>query len=63
MAVQKGVDPIILSAIGRTGFERWGFRVERLPPDPSARAQAEAELAAFWGIAVIIDAEDVAALG
>ncbi|MFZ5708249.1 MAG: hypothetical protein ACOY4T_00990 [Pseudomonadota bacterium] len=63
MAVQKGVDPVILSAIGRTGFERWGFRVERLPADPAARALAEAEIAAFWGIAVILDAEDVARLG
>ncbi|MFN0113221.1 MAG: hypothetical protein ACKVPY_00940 [Paracoccaceae bacterium] len=63
MAYEKGVDPIILSACGPTPFETWGFRVERLPQDPAARATAEAELSAFWGMPIIIDAEEVTALG
>ena len=63
MACEKGVDPVILSLCGPTGFETFGFRVERLPRDPAAGAQAEADLAALWGIAIIVDAEDIALLG
>jgi hypothetical protein len=63
MACEKGVDAIILSQCGLTGFETFGFRVERIPRDPAGQAQAEAELAALWGIAIIVDAEDIQLLG
>ena len=63
MASEKGVDPIILAPFGPTGFETYGFRVERLPNDPMARAGAEAELAAFLGMAIVVDAGDILRLG
>ena len=36
-AAERGVVPIILSPLERTGFERFGFRVERLPSGSAAR--------------------------
>lgn len=63
-ATERGVVPVILSPLPRTGFEAYGFRVERLPDAPPAEtARAEAELALFWDLAIVIDLEDVAALG
>ena len=61
-AVERGITPVILSALPDSGFERFGFRVERLSPG-AARAAEEAELQAFWNFAIIIDAEDVERLG
>jgi hypothetical protein len=63
MSHEKGVDAIILSQCGPTGFETFGFRVERVPDDPAGQAQAEAELAALWGMAIIVDADDILHLG
>ena len=37
-AVERGVVPIILSPLPRTGFEPYGFRVERLPAGPPEAA-------------------------
>lgn len=63
-ALERGVTPIILSSIDNPGFERFGFRVERFVAGPGAdRAAWEAEMIAFWALALIIDAADVAALG
>ncbi|MCB2117213.1 MAG: hypothetical protein KDE00_13175 [Rhodobacteraceae bacterium] len=63
-ALERGVAPIILTALDQTGFERFGFRIERFLPGPGAdRAAWEAEMTAFWQLAIIIDAADVAALG
>lgn len=63
-ALERGVNPVILTALDHTGFERWGFRIERFVDGPGAdRAAWEAEMTAFWQLALIIDAADVAALG
>lgn len=63
-ALERGVTPIILTSLGQSGFERFGFRVERFVPGEGAdRAAWEAEMTAFWSLALIIDAADVAALG
>lgn len=63
-ALERGVTPIILSSLDASGFERFGFRVERFVPGAGAdRAAWEAEMSAFWALALIIDAADVAALG
>lgn len=63
-ALERGVTPVILTALDASGFERFGFRVERFVPGPGAdRAAWEAEMTAFWSLALIIDASDVAALG
>ena len=62
--VERGVMPVVLSAVADSGFERYGFRVERLFGETAAeRAAVEAELAAFWNLAIVIDAADIAALG
>jgi hypothetical protein len=63
-ALERGVTPIILSTLPKSGFEQFGFRVERLPAAPEdERRRAEAELARFWGLTIIIDADDIALLG
>ncbi|OYX42339.1 MAG: hypothetical protein B7Z02_12420 [Rhodobacterales bacterium 32-67-9] len=63
-ALERGVTPIILTSHAQCGFERFGFRVERFVPGVGAdRAAWEAEMTAFWSLALIIDATDVAALG
>ena len=63
-AAERGVEPVILTPLPRTGLERFGFRVERLPDaEATEQARCEAELAAFWNLAIIIDADDLAHLG
>jgi hypothetical protein len=63
-AVERNVRPIILTTLPLSGFERYGFRTERLcGATPDARAACEAELMRFWNMAIVIDAGDVALLG
>lgn len=63
-ALERGVTPVILTSLDASGFERFGVRVERFVPGPGVdRAAWEAEMTAFWSLALIIDAADVAALG
>lgn len=63
-AVERNVLPIILTTLPLSGFERFGFRTERLcGATPEARAACEAELMRFWNMAIVIDAGDVALLG
>ncbi len=62
-AVERGVVPIVLSHCASSGFERFGFRVERLTgATVDARAAEEAELSRFWNIAIILDADEIAGL-
>jgi len=63
-AVERNVIAIILTTLPLSGFERFGFRTERLcGATPEARAACEAELMRFWNMAIVIDAGDVALLG
>jgi hypothetical protein len=63
-AAERGVVPIVLSALPRTGFEQYGFRVERLPDGPpEAVAAFEAELRKFWDMPIVISLSDVERLG
>ena len=63
VAVEREVNPIILTGLPNSGFERFGFRVERFVDSPGVDREAwEAEMTAFWDLALIIDATDVAAL-
>ncbi len=60
-ALERQVIPIILTTLTNSGFERFGFRVERLPNGPADERDAfEQELSRFWNMAIIIDAADVA---
>ena len=63
-AAERGVHPVILSHVADTGLERFGFRVEAVGAATEVAARLlEAEAAAFWGIDLIVDAEDVGRLG
>lgn len=64
VALERGVMPVILTTLPDCGFERFGFRIERLS-DGSAdqRRTEEAELSRFWSLAIIIDADDIALIG
>ena len=66
-AAERHVHPVILSHLrdvgDDTGLERFGFRVESVgADDPAVAAALEAEAAAFWGIDLILDAEDLISL-
>ena len=64
VALERGLMPVILTTLPDCGFERFGFRIERLS-DGSAdqRRTEEAELSRFWSLAIIIDADDIALIG
>lgn len=60
VAVERSVTPIILTSLPYCGFERFGFRVERLAGETSEELTAsEEELKRFWRMDVIIDLSDV----
>ena len=62
-ALERSVTPIILSSLDSSGFERFGFRIERyVGGTEAARAAWEAEMTSFWGLALIIDVTDVSSL-
>ncbi|MGL4279767.1 MAG: hypothetical protein ACRCS0_05330 [Albidovulum sp.] len=63
-AAERGILPVILTTLDQSGFERFGFRVERLSgASEEARMVEEAELAGFWNFALILDARDLIAAG
>ncbi|MEO0654106.1 MAG: hypothetical protein AAFY77_04490 [Pseudomonadota bacterium] len=63
-AMERQVIPVILSHCERSGFERFGFRVERILADtPDGIEALEAEVARFWDMAIVIDLADVTRLG
>ncbi|HQU68023.1 MAG TPA: hypothetical protein PLI43_07465 [Albidovulum sp.] len=63
-AAERGILPVILTTLDQSGFERFGFRVERLSgASEAARMAEEAELAGFWNFALILDARDLIATG
>ena len=62
-AIERGVSPVILSYVDRSGFEQLGFRVERVHGQSSAeREMQEAELCRFWDLSIVVNVEDVAQL-
>ncbi|TMV04214.1 hypothetical protein FGK63_18170 [Ruegeria sediminis] len=61
-AIERGVVPVILSRIDLSGFEQFGFRVERIPEDHEAAQNAEEEIGKFWNLAIIIDGTEVGLL-
>ncbi|MGB3179617.1 MAG: hypothetical protein WBA90_17220 [Albidovulum sp.] len=63
-ALERGINPIVLAVGGApSGFERFGFRVEQFAGGTADDQQRwEDEMTAFWSLALIIDADDVAAL-
>lgn len=63
-AIERGVEPVILTSLPRSGFERFGLRVERYIAGAAGdRARWEAEMTAYWDLALIVDAADLATFG
>jgi len=63
-ALERGIIPIILTTLPDSGFERFGFRVERIMGETlEERTACEEELKRFWDMAIVIDVSDVASLG
>ena len=63
-ALERNIVPVILTTLAETGFERFGFRVERLVDGaPEEVARCEEELKQFWNMAIVIEADDLLALG
>ncbi len=58
-ALEREVFPVILSRVEYSGFEQFGFRVERVPDEPAAALAAEAEIRKFWDLAIIIDGDEI----
>lgn len=54
-AAERDVEVIVFAEVDGTGFERFGFRVERIAgDDPEARAACEAQLRRFWNIDLVL---------
>lgn len=51
---EHDADIVVLSCALSSGFEKYGFRVERVSPDPAARSRQVEELRDFWGIAFFV---------
>jgi len=64
IAVERDIYPVILTSLPVSGFEPFGFRVERIAAAPGPeRTRQEEELSRFWALALIVDAEDIALVG
>jgi len=62
-ALEKGVVPIILTTLNESGFERFGFRVERLAGKTEQELSLQQEqLVAFWDIAIVVNVADATLL-
>lgn len=54
-AIERDVEVVILAACDRSGFERFGFRVERVSgATETARAACEAQIRRFWNIDLLL---------
>ena len=50
-AAERDVQVVVLSETDRSGFERFGFRVERIAGEtPEQRAACEAQVRRFWNL-------------
>ncbi|MBF9031731.1 hypothetical protein HKCCE3408_15125 [Rhodobacterales bacterium HKCCE3408] len=60
LACERNVIPIIISTVDVSGFEQFGFRVERVSGSDAAEAEAqEEELKRFWNLVIVVDIESV----
>ncbi|PZQ52211.1 MAG: hypothetical protein DI556_00660 [Rhodovulum sulfidophilum] len=54
-ALERDVEVVVLSDCDRSGFERFGFRVERVTGDTEARrADCEEQIRRFWSIDLLL---------
>jgi len=54
-AAEHDVEVVILAEADRSGFERFGFRVERIAGDtPEQRAACEDQIRRFWNLDLVL---------
>lgn len=54
-AAERDVEVVILSDADRSGFERFGFRVERIAGEtPEERAACEDQIRRFWNLDLVL---------
>ncbi len=54
-ALEKDVEVVVLSHLDYSGFERFGFRVERVCGDTeAARSACERQICRFWNIDMVL---------
>ena len=54
-AAERDVEVVILAEGDRSGFERFGFRVERVAGEtPEARAACEDQIRRFWNLDLVL---------
>jgi hypothetical protein len=54
-AIERDVEIVVLSETDYSGFERFGFRVERIAGDsPEARAACEDQIRRFWNLDLVL---------
>lgn len=54
-ALERDVEVVVMSDVDRSGFERFGFRVERVSGDSEeARAACEEQIQRFWSIDLVL---------
>lgn len=54
-AIERDVEVVILAGCDRSGFERFGFRVERIAgATEAARAACEEQIRRFWNIDLVL---------
>lgn len=54
-SAERDVDVVILAEADRSGFERFGFRVERIAGDtPEQRAACEDQIRRFWNLDLVL---------
>jgi hypothetical protein len=54
-ALEKDVEIVVLSHVDRSGFEQFGFRIERIGGEtPAAREACEDQIRRFWNIDTVL---------
>ena len=54
-AIERDVQVVVLSETDYSGFERFGFRIERISgDDPDARAACEDQIRRFWNLDLVL---------
>lgn len=54
-AAERDVEIVVLASADRSGFERFGFRVERVAGDTAAERDAcEGQLRRFWNLDLVL---------
>lgn len=62
-ALEKSIYPIVMTTLPECGFERFGFRVERVMGDTvEERTACEEQIMSFWNIAIVIDGANIGSL-